>query len=175
MRLIIGGAYQGKLDYAKKTYGIEDGWIDGRDCGWMEITTCRGIHHFHEYVKRMIQAEPKMYTADGQQIPEAESDTAAGNGLPEFVAGSGADSGSFFRIGTDDLTLLEEQAQDFSAWLFQRNPEIIIVSNELGYGIVPMEKNDRLWRETVGRICTCLAAEANEVVRVVCGIGGRLK
>ncbi|MCD8396332.1 MAG: bifunctional adenosylcobinamide kinase/adenosylcobinamide-phosphate guanylyltransferase [Lachnospiraceae bacterium] len=159
MRLIIGGAYQGKLDYAKKTYGIEDGWIDGRDCGWMEITTCRGIHHFHEYVKRMTQAEPEMRVG-GQQMTEAEPD---------------AGWAGIFRIAADDLTLLEEQAHDFSAWLFQRNPGITIVSNELGYGIVPMEKTDRLWREAVGRICTCLAAEADEVVRVVCGIGVRLK
>ncbi|MCC8101053.1 MAG: bifunctional adenosylcobinamide kinase/adenosylcobinamide-phosphate guanylyltransferase [Clostridiales bacterium] len=141
MRLIIGGADQGKRDYAKKTSGIEDGCSDGRVCGWMGVATCRGIHHFHEYVKRMTQA----------------------------------DLGSFFRIRTDDLTLLEEEAQAFSAWLFQMNPEITIVSNELGYGIVPMEKSDRLWREAVGRICTCLAAEAEEVVRVVCGIGIRLK
>jgi len=148
MRLIIGGAYQGELDYAKKTYGIEDGWIDGRDCEWMEITTCRGIHHFHEYIKRMTQAEPEQIPADGQQI---------------------------FRFDLADLTILEEQAREFSVWLFQRNPGITIVSNELGYGIVPMEKMDRLWREAVGRICTCLAAEADEVVRVVCGIGGRLK
>ncbi|MCD8336442.1 MAG: bifunctional adenosylcobinamide kinase/adenosylcobinamide-phosphate guanylyltransferase [Lachnospiraceae bacterium] len=137
MRLIIGGAYQGKLDYAKKTYGIEDGWIDGRSCDRMEITACRGIHHFHEYVKRATLEEPW--------------------------------------ICTEDLTLLEEQAHDFSVWLLQANPEITIVSNELGYGIVPMEKSDRLWRERVGRICTCLASEADEVVRVVCGIGTRLK
>ncbi|MCD8076307.1 MAG: bifunctional adenosylcobinamide kinase/adenosylcobinamide-phosphate guanylyltransferase [Lachnospiraceae bacterium] len=148
MRLIIGGAYQGKLEYAKKTYGIEEGWIDGRSCGWMEIAGCCGIHHFHEYVKRMILAEPETGADGGTQI---------------------------FQFCTEDLTLLEEQAQEFSAWLFQVNPELTIVSNELGYGIVPMEKEDRLWREAVGRICTSLAAKADEVVRVICGMGMRLK
>ncbi|MCD7833739.1 MAG: bifunctional adenosylcobinamide kinase/adenosylcobinamide-phosphate guanylyltransferase [Lachnospiraceae bacterium] len=148
MRLIIGGAYQGKLEYAKKTYGIEEGWIDGRSCGWMEIADCCGIHHFHEYVKRMIQAGSE----------------------------TGADGGTrIFRFCTEDLTRLEEQAQEFSAWLFQVNPALTIVSNELGYGIVPMEKEDRLWREAVGRICTGLAAKADEVVRVICGMGMRLK
>lgn len=32
MKLIIGGAFQGKLEYATTQYGLADGWIDGADC-----------------------------------------------------------------------------------------------------------------------------------------------
>lgn len=32
MKLIIGGAFQGKLEYARTQYGLADGWIDGADC-----------------------------------------------------------------------------------------------------------------------------------------------
>ena len=59
--------------------------------------------------------------------------------------------------------------------LLQKNPEICIVTNELGYGVVPIEPFDRKWREKTGRICTELAAKADSVTRVVCGIGILLK
>lgn len=150
MKLIIGGAYQGKLSYAQKQYQLIDGWIDGRDCPMEAIQTCRGIDHFHEYVKRMLMTDENGESnRDGQSIP--------------------------YRLRTDHLAKLEPQAAAFVTWLVRQNPNIVIVSNEQGYGVVPMDRHDRLWREAVGRICTCIASEAEEVVRVVCGIGTKLK
>ena len=49
------------------------------------------------------------------------------------------------------------------------------MTNELGYGVVPVDAFDRLWREKTGRICTELAGKAEEVHRVVCGIGMVIK
>ena len=51
----------------------------------------------------------------------------------------------------------------------------VIIGDEIGNGIVPMEAEDRLWRETTGRILVELAKDATEVHRVVCGIGQRIK
>ncbi|MCD7744247.1 MAG: bifunctional adenosylcobinamide kinase/adenosylcobinamide-phosphate guanylyltransferase [Lachnospiraceae bacterium] len=143
MKLVIGGAFQGKLEFVQKTYRISEGWIDGRECKLDEITQCSGINNFQDYIRRMLTTE-------------RESPCA------------------FFE-GTNSLTALEQQAEAFADWLYANNPNLIIVSNELGYGIVPMKKQDRIWRETVGRVCTCIAARADEVVRVVCGIGTWLK
>ena len=56
MKLVIGGAFQGKYQYARKTFGIQDGWIDGDTCSWNEIFECRGILHFHDYVQRRLRA-----------------------------------------------------------------------------------------------------------------------
>ena len=50
-----------------------------------------------------------------------------------------------------------------------------IVCDEVGSGVVPMEKTDRLWRERVGRTCCDLAEKADTVVRVFCGIGQVIK
>ena len=55
------------------------------------------------------------------------------------------------------------------------NPDAVLITNELGCGIVPADPADRIWRETTGRICIRLAEQAQEVWRVVCGIGERLK
>ena len=46
---------------------------------------------------------------------------------------------------------------------------------EVGSGVIPMEKEDRAYREAVGRLCVRLAAEASAVVRVVAGIPTVLK
>ena len=59
--------------------------------------------------------------------------------------------------------------------LMEKNPELLLITNELGYGVVPVEAFDRMYRETTGRVCTRLAAKSSCVVRVVCGIGTVLK
>lgn len=143
MRLITGGAYQGKLAYAKEQYQIQEGWIDGRTCTAEEIFSCRGIFQFHELVRRMLCGETN---------------------LPDQVLAD-----------CKELTDLEQEAARFAEQLYRKNPEIVIVTNELGCGIVPMEREARMWREAVGRICTLLAAKSEEVVRVLCGIGMKIK
>lgn len=51
----------------------------------------------------------------------------------------------------------------------------IIVTDEIGYGIVPADAFEREYREKTGRICTELAAGASKVYRVICGIGTVIK
>ncbi len=46
----------------------------------------------------------------------------------------------------------------------------VVVCDEVGCGVVPMEPFEREWRETVGRICCELAKNADVVARVFCGI-----
>lgn len=59
--------------------------------------------------------------------------------------------------------------------LIERNPGLILVCDEVGYGVVPVDAFDREYRETVGRVCTKLASASKRVVRVVCGIGTVIK
>lgn len=51
----------------------------------------------------------------------------------------------------------------------------IVICNEVGGGIVPLDKGERFWREACGRLCVKLAAEAQRVVRLSCGIPQVLK
>lgn len=59
--------------------------------------------------------------------------------------------------------------------LIRQFPDCIIVSDEIGNGIVPMDAFDREYRDRLGRILINLAKEADEVVRVICGIGQKIK
>ena len=71
--------------------------------------------------------------------------------------------------------LLEENLPFSVEKLKAENPEIILVTNELGYGVVPMDRFDREYRERTGRICCQIAKEAEKVHRVICGIGTVIK
>ena len=57
----------------------------------------------------------------------------------------------------------------------EKNPESIIISDEIGNGIVPIDAFERAYREKTGRLLVKLAAEADEVVRIICGIGQKIK
>jgi len=46
----------------------------------------------------------------------------------------------------------------------------VVVCNEVGGGIIPLQRGDREAREATGRLCIRLARDADRVVRLVCGI-----
>lgn len=54
--------------------------------------------------------------------------------------------------------------------LYSKNPDIIIITNEIGSGIIPMEKSERIWREETGRACCAIAGYSSAVIRMCCGI-----
>ena len=69
----------------------------------------------------------------------------------------------------------KEEGTYFVERLLSENPSVVVVCNEIGCGVVPIEKREREYRELTGRILTELAKESEQVVRVFCGIGARLK
>lgn len=126
MRMIIGGACQGKLDYGKHLYP-DISWVDGNECDFDELRRCEGIYNFQLYIRRVLQE-------------------------------------------ANEMRLLETVK-----CLTGINPDIIIISEEIGYGIVPVDPFERRFREQVGRVCTELAAHSDRVDRVICGVGMIIK
>ena len=124
MRIITGGAFQGKRAFAEKLYpGVE--WTDGGRCALDEIRTCRAVYGFHEFVKRWLE--------QGKSWEELAS------------------------------LILEE------------NRDLILICDEIGCGLVPVDAFEREYRESTGRVMNALAEQAERVDRVVCGIGRRIK
>ncbi|OUN32990.1 bifunctional adenosylcobinamide kinase/adenosylcobinamide-phosphate guanylyltransferase [Lachnoclostridium sp. An76] len=124
MRIITGGAFQGKRAFAEKLYpGVE--WTDGGRCALDEIRTCRAVYGFHEFVKRWLE--------QGKSWEELAS------------------------------LMLEE------------NRDLILICDEIGCGLVPVDAFEREYRESTGRVMNALAEQAERVDRVVCGIGRRIK
>ena len=120
MRLIIGGAGQGKLDYALKKTGL--------DCSAVALDPAQAadkpiLYHLEAWVK----ANPAAH----------------------------------------HLAVLEK--------LLTVNPGIVILCDEVGCGVVPIAREERTWREAVGRLCCTLAQRADTVERIFCGIPMTLK
>lgn len=68
--------------------------------------------------------------------------------------------------------LLDEgrDAKEFTGRLCSENPGLIVIINEIGCGIVPLEKKERIWREEVGRAGCIIAENSETVIRICCGI-----
>lgn len=122
MILMIGGAYQGKTEYAKRRYGLRDS----------EIFTCtnqtldpaaRCLCHMERFALACVQAgkEP-----------------------------------------ADVLAALDLTGK-------------IVLCDDISCGVVPIDAQTREWREAVGRMNAYLAARAERVTRVFCGLPLELK
>lgn len=67
----------------------------------------------------------------------------------------------------DPVPLLEQYLQKY--------PDAVILCDEIGCGVVPLDPTEREWREVTGRICCKLAEKAERVDRIFCGLNMRLK
>ena len=54
MEMIIGGAYQGKTDYAKAKYPNLN-WIDGASGSEEELMTAQGVLDFQKYIREELK------------------------------------------------------------------------------------------------------------------------
>ena len=75
-----------------------------------------------------------------------------------------ADAHELVRGADDDAALADELAG-----------AAVVTCAEVGSGIVPIDREERVYRERVGRLSCELAARADAVVRMVCGIPTVLK
>ena len=65
--------------------------------------------------------------------------------------------------------------EDFTNRFISANPDALVIMDEVGAGIVPMQREERVWREKCG-ICSRIIAENSRcVIRVICGIPQVLK
>ena len=74
-----------------------------------------------------------------------------------------------------DVSCTAEPAQTIIVNHFHLWVKIIIISDEIGNGIVPMDAFERDYREQTGRILIELAKRADEVERIICGLKQKIK
>ena len=126
MVLIYAGAYQGKLDFARKNFEIKE----------EDICYCNSDMESIDFGKKVIY------------------------GLEKFIYG------------------YEKRGQSADEYIRAQLPlmnDKIIICEDISRGLVPMDKLERAWRETNGRVVNAVAAEADEVYTVFCGIESRIK
>jgi alpha-ribazole phosphatase len=168
MRLVIGGAWQGKTEYVKNHYHIEEAdiWQGGYPVpacrgetypaaesgpGWDPEIRWRCINGLHNIIRAMLETGSP-FQSDGEYAfpPNPVSEVQREQSYVNYIT-------NYF------LTLCRQ------------NPDLILICDEVGNGIVPVEKSERDYRECVGRVLCMLAKEADSVERVQCGIPHRIK
>ena len=72
--------------------------------------------------------------------------------------------------------LLKGRTKDELLKILEKNENLqLLISDEIGYGLVPVDDFEREYRELHGRVMTELAERADCVERVVCGVPQRIK
>ncbi len=150
MEVYFGGAFQGKLEYVLEKKGCLK-VADGAGCSIKDIKEAQVLNHLHLYIKRLTYKEGAAYNT-------TVDDT----------------------ITADDTIMADTTAKTMSAAeiindMYEANPDIILICDEVGGGIVPLKKEDRIYREAVGRALCCAVKKSDRVERVMCGIGQCLK
>lgn len=118
---------------------------DGAGCSLKDIKEAQVLNHLHLYIKRLTYKEGAAYNT-------TMDDTI-----------------------TTDTTAKTMSAAEIINDIYEANPDIILICDEVGGGIVPLKKEDRIYRETVGRALCCAVKKSDRVERVMCGIGQCLK
>ncbi len=102
---------------------------------------------------------------------------AEASGKREFAKGLGYGENDFTTdpfsekrvvYGIQDI-LFEDNTRTEEIYNAVKNKDVVIC-NEVGSGVIPVEHSVRLGREAAGRLCVLLAKDATAVVRMVCGI-----
>ena len=166
--LILGGARSGKSTYALALAKKH------KDVAF--IATCEGLDkEMRERIKRHKEARPRHW----QTFEE-----------PKEIAGLLAKLGNGFDcILIDCLTLLVsnllltkhkeaeiiKRTEVMLAQLKKKKAKVILVSNEVGLGLVPANKLGRDFRDIAGKVNQLAAAKADEVFFIVSGIPMRVK
>ena len=77
-----------------------------------------------------------------------------------------------------DHELIKNKASGLAeqiASLEEKGGTVVVITRETGCGVVPVDEEELMRREAVGRFQTEIAGRSQEVIRVVCGIGTRLR
>ena len=81
--------------------------------------------------------------------------------------------------GVRDLLKRESGREEAARNFFQSNLRLIkdkvLIGDEIGSGIVPIDPFERLWRDETGFVYQILAAQADRVDRIWAGLPCRLK
>jgi adenosylcobinamide kinase/adenosylcobinamide-phosphate guanylyltransferase len=158
--LVLGGARSGKSRYAESL-------ITASPPPWIYVATAHAGDA--EMTERIALHRERR--AAGWQTCEAQHDLAAALAARPTNAPLLVDCVTLWlsnRMLAD--ADIERETDTLEAALAQRESSIVLVSNEVGCGIVPENALARRFRDAQGRLNQRLAARANCVVLMVAGL-----
>ncbi len=179
--LVTGGARSGKSSFGEAMFKQED-----------KVLYIATAQAFDEEMKERIRRHR-------QQRPVHWETMEAYKGFPEKLKGLSRDTTGIlldcvtlmvtnilleYHLGwetatTEKLNEIENdimtEVKAFIEGLKQLSVKAVLITNEVGWGLVPDYPLGRIFRDIAGRVNQYIAAEADEVHLVVCGISNRIK
>ena len=129
-----------------------------------------------EYVKSLYPESEIFDEKNFEELSSAEKSLAILNNFHLVVKNLLAPyTNCYQKNGIESENEIQESVEDKIFKIIEKNPEIKVISDEIGSGIVPFERSDRLWRDISGRILVKIAKKSEKVVRIICGIPQRIK
>lgn len=176
IKLILGGARSGKSEFAEDIYkGIDDvTYIATAKAIDKEFANRIALHKARRNAKwTTIEAYKDFVCLDMKTKYYFLDDVT--NMLTNILF----DHLGARDIDDEDASLVEKLVIDEVATLFTRvkemDADIVIVSSELGAGLVPEAKLSRLFRDMHGKVNQYIAKNADEVYYVIASIGVKIK
>lgn len=159
--LVLGGARSGKSAYA-------EGLVTALPAPWIYIATAEA--HDEEMARRIVQHQARRDA--GWTTVDCPIDLAAALARPDLAARP---------VLVDCLTLwvtnlllgqhdVSDACTALQTVLAGRSAETVLVSNEVGLGIVPDNALARRFRDEAGRVHQRLANAADRVIFMVAGL-----
>ncbi len=180
--LVTGGSRSGKSTYARQTAeNIPGAGEASSPAHLLFVATCPVVD---DEMRQRIHKHQESRQGRWDTIEESTGLAAVLNGAEDYEV-----------VLVDCLTLwlnnlmreveeegrelseeeIEPKAHELLAACASRSGTVIFVTNEVGMGIVPENPLARRYRDLVGRCNQVLAAGADEVIFVACGIPINLK
>lgn len=171
--LVLGGARSGKSSHAESLLG--DGPAD-------YLATARRTPHDPEWEERIaghIARRPSAWrTREPADLPaalrEAGPRPVLVDDLGVWLTGELDDAGAW-----DDpaaaVPVVRRRADDLVSAVQARHSRLVLVSPEVGQGVVPDTRAGRLFRDELGALNAAVAGVCDEVMLLVAGLPVRLR
>ena len=164
--LVLGGARSGKSRFAENlvtSSGLERHYIaTGR--AWDEEMQARIDQHKADRGASWTTHEEPLALAERLAAIDGEGRAILVECLTLWLT-------NLMMEGRD----IAVQAAALAAWLPQAKARLVIVSNEVGLGIVPENRMAREFRDHAGRLHQMIAAKAGEVYFIAAGLPLKMK
>jgi adenosylcobinamide kinase/adenosylcobinamide-phosphate guanylyltransferase len=162
LTVLLGGARSGKSELATKLASATDGPVS------LVVTAEARDEEMTERIRRHRAVRPAGWTTVEEPIELAAAvrdlesdDFIVLDCLSLWVSNA-------MEVGLGDDRIVDE-AREIATALAKRDAPAVVVSNEVGLGIVPVNALARRYRDTLGRVNAMFVGEADRAYFLVAG------
>jgi adenosylcobinamide kinase/adenosylcobinamide-phosphate guanylyltransferase len=172
--LITGGIKSGKSDYALQ-FAEE---LNKDTDHYFIATAYPGDEEMQDRIEKHQQSRSQIW----QTIEETTDIEKVFNGIPEkstvvleCLTLWLANYISSQDLENIDYLSIEERIKNIIKTVKEKELDVLFITNEVGLGIIPIDKISRVYQDCLGKINKFIAHQADEAYLMVCGLDRKIK